>query len=93
MAATSTEVSPWYIVPANGNDDARLIVSEIVIDALAGLNMQYQVVCTVRRRELLTTRRQLAKSGGSGVRRRRLLGSEGPGVHAGELCAHQKDLR
>ncbi|MGK2897473.1 MAG: ADP-polyphosphate phosphotransferase [Burkholderiaceae bacterium] len=61
LTATSTEDSPWYIVPADDKDDARLIVSQIVLDALAGMKMQYPVVSAARRRELLSIRRQLAK--------------------------------
>jgi PPK2 family polyphosphate:nucleotide phosphotransferase len=61
LAATSSADSPWYIVPADDKDDARLIVSQIVLDALAGMDMQYPVVSAARRRELLAIRRQLAK--------------------------------
>lgn len=61
MGATSTEDPPWYIVPADDKDDARLIVSQIVLDALAGMKIRYPVVTAARRRELLSTRRQLAK--------------------------------
>jgi PPK2 family polyphosphate:nucleotide phosphotransferase len=41
IAATSTEDSPWYIVPADDKDNARLIVSQIVVDALAALKPDY----------------------------------------------------
>lgn len=55
------EDSPWYIVPADDKDDARPILSLIVLDALAGMKVQYPVVSGARRRELLSIRRQLAK--------------------------------
>lgn len=61
IAATSTADSPWYIVPADDKDDARLIVSQIVRDALAALKMRYPVVSAERRRELQGIRRLLAK--------------------------------
>ncbi len=38
-----------------------MIVSQIVLDALAGLKMRYPVVSAARRRELLSIRKQLAK--------------------------------
>src|SRR5271154_894123 len=41
LQATSTHHTPWYIVPANDKDNARLIVSRIVLDALEGLKMAY----------------------------------------------------
>lgn len=36
LAATSTTSSPWFDVPADDKDNARWIVSQIVLDALAG---------------------------------------------------------
>ena len=34
LNATSTHHAPWYVVPADDKDNARLIVSQIVLDAL-----------------------------------------------------------
>ena len=61
LSATSTGDSPWFIVPADDKDNARLIVSQIVLDALEGLKMSYPVVSAARRRELQAIRKQLAK--------------------------------
>ncbi|WP_296445270.1 ADP-polyphosphate phosphotransferase [Rhodoferax sp. UBA5149] len=61
LSATSTADSPWFIVPADDKHDARLIVSQIVLDALQGLKMRYPVVSAARRQELKTIRKQLAK--------------------------------
>lgn len=61
LSATSTADAPWYIVPADDKDNARLIVSQIVLDALEGLKMSYPVVSAARRRELQSIRRQLMK--------------------------------
>ena len=41
LHATSTHHVPWYIVPADDKENARLIVSRIVIDGLKNLNMAY----------------------------------------------------
>src|SRR5271165_1740806 len=41
LGATSTSDSPWYIVPADDKENARLIVSQIVIDTFEGLKMSY----------------------------------------------------
>ena len=59
LAATSTADSPWYIVPADDKSDARLIVSQIVLDTLAGLELSYPVAGADRRRELQAIRKQL----------------------------------
>ena len=34
LSATSTRHTPWYIVPADDKDNARLIVSRIILDEL-----------------------------------------------------------
>jgi PPK2 family polyphosphate:nucleotide phosphotransferase len=61
LHATSTADAPWYIVPADDKENARLIVSRIVLDALEGLKMAYPQTSAKRRQELLSIRKQLAK--------------------------------
>ena len=57
--ATSTAHAPWYIVPADDKEDARLIVSQIVLDTLEDLKMAYPATSAARRKELLAIRKQL----------------------------------
>lgn len=59
LSATSTNDSPWYVVPADDKENARLIVSHIVLDALKDLKMSYPETTEARRRELLTIRESL----------------------------------
>jgi len=59
IAATSTADAPWYIVPADDKDNARLIVSQVVVDTLEGLHMTYPVATAARKRELLAIRKRL----------------------------------
>jgi PPK2 family polyphosphate:nucleotide phosphotransferase len=61
LAATSTHHAPWYAVPADDKDNARLIVSQVVIDAFEELRMAYPKSTAKRRRELQAIRRQLTK--------------------------------
>lgn len=61
LSATSTADSPWYIVPADDKSNARLIVSQIVLDALEGLKMSYPAVSAARRDELKAFRKKLMK--------------------------------
>jgi hypothetical protein len=61
LSATSTADSPWYVVPADHKDDARVIVSRIVLDALEGLQMAYPVASPARKRQLQALRKQLLK--------------------------------
>ena len=41
LSATSTRDTPWYIVPADDKENARLIVSQIVLDTFEGLEMTH----------------------------------------------------
>jgi PPK2 family polyphosphate:nucleotide phosphotransferase len=61
LSATSTRDSPWYVVPADDKENARLIVSQIVLDTLEELEMTYPKTSTERRQELLSIRAQLTK--------------------------------
>ncbi len=59
LNATSTRRAPWYVVPADDKENARLIVSRIVLDALEDLRMAYPKTTAKRRRELKSIRKQL----------------------------------
>jgi len=61
LGATSTRDAPWYVVPADDKESARLIVSRIVLDAFKALKMTYPKSNAKRRRELLAIRKQLAR--------------------------------
>ena len=59
LGATSTKRAPWYIVPADDKENARLIVSQIILDTLEGLDMTYPETSPARRQELLSISKQL----------------------------------
>jgi PPK2 family polyphosphate:nucleotide phosphotransferase len=61
LSATSTSASPWYIVPADDKQNARLIVSRIIVDTLAALRMSYPKLSKTRLRELESIRKKLSK--------------------------------
>jgi PPK2 family polyphosphate:nucleotide phosphotransferase len=61
LSATSTEHAPWYVVPADDKENARLIVSEIVLDTLKSLKLSYPETSKAHRRELQAIRKLLAK--------------------------------
>jgi hypothetical protein len=61
LGTTSTRDAPWYVVPADDKENARLIVSRIVLDTLDELKMTYPKTSAARRRELLAIRKRLAK--------------------------------
>jgi PPK2 family polyphosphate:nucleotide phosphotransferase len=61
LSETSTEESPWYVVPADDKDNSRLIVSQIVVDTLESLKMTYPETTPARKRELQAIRKGLKK--------------------------------
>ncbi len=61
LGATSTSDSPWYIVPADDKENARLIVSQIVLDTFQALKMRYPKITAEREQELASIRLQLAE--------------------------------
>jgi len=59
LGATSTREAPWYVVPADDKENARLIVSQIILDLLEGLEMSYPKTTDERHQELLEIRKRL----------------------------------
>src|SRR5665647_27966 len=61
LSATSTKIAPWYLVPADDKENARLIVSGIILDTFKALKMRYPEADAKRQQELLSIRQQLEK--------------------------------
>lgn len=61
LGATSTKAAPWYVVPADDKDNARLIVAQVVIEAVRGLGLAEPVVTPAHEAELRAIREQLEK--------------------------------
>ncbi|HEV2645429.1 MAG TPA: ADP-polyphosphate phosphotransferase [Acidobacteriaceae bacterium] len=59
LEATSTKHAPWYAVPADDKHDARLIVSQIILDELGDLKMSYPKATEARRKQLEDIRKTL----------------------------------
>lgn len=59
IAATSTERSPWYIVPADKKWFTRLVVSEVIVKTLESLDLKYPVVTEVQKAELAEAKKIL----------------------------------
>lgn len=61
LTETSTKESPWYVVPADDKENARLIISQVIVDTLASLKIDYPAITEAQRAELQTMRAMLAK--------------------------------
>lgn len=59
LGATSTKHAPWYVVPADDKENARLIVSQILLDTFAKLKLAYPKVSGPRQTELEEIRKEL----------------------------------
>ena len=79
LSATSTHDAPWHVVPADDKDNARLIVSQIILDALGSLKMAYPEITAKRRQEL--------NPNGTNLRRNTPYGVNYEHVHNLLLCS------
>jgi len=52
LTATSTANAPWYVVPADDKENARLIISGIILERLYGLKLKIPDPSAERLREL-----------------------------------------
>ncbi len=58
---TSTEDSPWYVVPADNKWFTRVVVAAAIIDALQSLNLEYPKVNEAKKKELAEARKLLVE--------------------------------
>ena len=49
---TSTEKSPWYVVPADNKNYARIVIASAIIKALDDMNLEYPKVSNEKIKEL-----------------------------------------
>jgi PPK2 family polyphosphate:nucleotide phosphotransferase len=61
ISATSTEEAPWYVVPADDKENARLIISQIILDLFKRLDLRMPGPDKARRKELQSMRDALLK--------------------------------
>ena len=60
LGATGTDAARWYVVPADDKENARLIVSQILLDTFEELEMRYPRTSVKRERELQAIRMELS---------------------------------
>lgn len=59
LSATSTDKAPWYIIPADDKENARLIISQIILDTMNKMKLSYPETDKKRREELQQIRETL----------------------------------
>lgn len=60
---TTTRHSPWYIVPADDKESARLIVSQILLDTLQDLDLKWPKSTAAHEAELQEVKKRLEADG------------------------------
>lgn len=53
LEATSKKNAPWYVIPADDKKNARLIISQVILEAFDDMELQYPNVTEDHREELL----------------------------------------
>ncbi|MGA2176225.1 MAG: ADP-polyphosphate phosphotransferase [Verrucomicrobiota bacterium] len=59
LGATSTGEAPWFIIPSDDKPNARLIISQVVVDAIKSFKLGSLQPAKERRKELLEIRKAL----------------------------------
>jgi len=64
LAATSTKDCPWYVIPADDKENARLFISQVILDHYRELDLAYPQADSARLEELANIRAALEKEKG-----------------------------
>jgi len=59
IGATSTEASPWFVIPADKKWFTRMAVAEIMVDTMEGLDLKFPEISEEKRNELQAVRKML----------------------------------
>jgi PPK2 family polyphosphate:nucleotide phosphotransferase len=62
LSSTSTDVAPWYVIPADDKLNARLIVSQTILDTFESFKMKYPKTDAARIKELKSISQELKAS-------------------------------
>ena len=60
LRETSTKEAPWYAIPADDKENARLLVSQVVLETMEGLHQTFPQTDAAHKQELLSMRESLA---------------------------------
>lgn len=61
LSATSSKAAPWYVVPADDKQNARLIIADIIVETLRDMKLSYPKLSATQQQELLQAKRLLQK--------------------------------
>lgn len=61
LSATSSKYAPWYVVPADDKENARLLIADIVVDTLKEMDLAYPSLDAQHKKDLQKARKLLTK--------------------------------
>lgn len=61
LSETSTDEAPWYVIPADDKENARLIIAQVILDTLSSLKIDFPTVSEEQKSELQSMREKLAE--------------------------------
>jgi PPK2 family polyphosphate:nucleotide phosphotransferase len=61
LSATSTEEAPWYVIPADHKWFSRVLIADLVVEALESLDLDFPKVTDAQKHDLVEARKLLAK--------------------------------
>jgi PPK2 family polyphosphate:nucleotide phosphotransferase len=61
LGATSTKHAPWYVIPADDKENARLLIAGVILDVFDDMKMRYPKTTAARRKELAAIRTKLTR--------------------------------
>jgi PPK2 family polyphosphate:nucleotide phosphotransferase len=61
IQATTGQLAPWYVVPADHKWFTRLIVAAAIVEAVEHLGLSYPQIDAIKKKELVTAREALAR--------------------------------
>ncbi len=59
LAATSSKLSPWYVVPADDKENSRLIIADIIVETLKDMQLSYPKLSAAQQQELAQAKKML----------------------------------
>jgi PPK2 family polyphosphate:nucleotide phosphotransferase len=59
LSATSSKVAPWYVVPADDKQNARLMVADVIVETLRDMKLSYPKLDRAQQQELLQAKQLL----------------------------------
>lgn len=61
LSHTSTQEGPWYVVPADNKNNARLVISSVIVETLKSMGLSYPKLSDSERREILEIKEKLVE--------------------------------